>query len=75
MIVLIVFNHLTTTNYLSGWRKYAKYGRLGRKKAKILSFDYFFDFECLNMLGTVDYDSINGSTKMAENGSIGHRKW
>ena len=26
------------------------------------------------MLDTADYDSINGSTKMAENGSIGHRK-
>ena len=32
------------------------------KKAKILIFEYFLDFECLNMLGTADYDSINGST-------------
>jgi hypothetical protein len=45
MIVLIVFNHLTTTNYLSGWRNYGKCGRLCRKKVKILIFDYFLDFD------------------------------
>ena len=63
MIVLIVFKHLTATNYLSGGRKYSKCGRLGRKKTKILIFDYFLDFECLKMLGTADYDSNNGSTR------------
>ena len=34
-----------------------------QKKAKILIFDYFLDFECLKMLGTADYDRINGSTR------------
>ena len=32
-----------------------------QKKVKILIFDRFLDFECLNMLGTADYDSANGS--------------
>ena len=41
MIVLMVFNHLITTNYLSGWRKYAKCGLLCVKKFKISIFDQF----------------------------------
>ena len=61
MIVLIVLKHLAATNYLSGGRKYSKCGRLGRKKTKILIFDHFLDFECLNVLDTADYDSANGS--------------
>ena len=64
MIVLIVLNHLTTTNYLCGWRKYAKCGQLCRKKVKILIFDCFFDCECLNQLEIADYDSINCSTPL-----------
>ena len=31
------------------------------KKVKILILDYFFEFECLNMLDITDYDSTNGS--------------
>ena len=31
------------------------------KKLKILILDYFFEFECLNMLDDADYDSTNGS--------------
>ena len=61
MIVLMVFNHLITTTYLSGWRKYAKLGQFYRKKGKILILDDFFEFECLNMLDNADYDSTNGS--------------
>ena len=55
MIVLIVFNHLTTTNYLSGWRNYGKCGQLCVKKFKISIFDQFFDFECQNMMDITDY--------------------
>ena len=29
------------------------------KKVKILIFDFFLEFECLNMLDTADYDSTN----------------
>ena len=57
MIVLIVLNHLTATNYLSGWLKYAKCGQLCVKKFKISIFDLGFDFECLNMMDIADYDS------------------
>ena len=32
------------------------------KKLKILILDYFFEFECLNMLDNADYDSTNGSS-------------
>ena len=32
------------------------------KKVKILIFDYFLDFECLNLLDTAYHDSANGST-------------
>ena len=35
-----------------------------QKKLKILIFDYFFEFECLNMLDTADFDSTNGSTPL-----------
>ena len=31
------------------------------KKSKILIFDNFLDFECLNMLDTADNDSANSS--------------
>ena len=31
-----------------------------QKKAKILILDYFFEFECLDMLDNADYDSTNG---------------
>ena len=61
MIVLIVSNHLTTTNNLCGWRKYAKYGLLCVKKFKISIFNQFFVFECLNMMNIVDYDRLSGS--------------
>ena len=64
MIVLIVSIHLTTTNYLCGWPKYAKCGQLCRKKVKILIFDCFFDCECLNQLEIADYDSTNCSTPL-----------
>ena len=30
------------------------------KNVKISILDYFFKFECLNMLDNADYDSING---------------
>ena len=32
-----------------------------KKNMKILILDYFFEFECLNMLDDADYDSTNGS--------------
>ena len=32
------------------------------KKVKTLIFDYFLDFECLNLLDTAYRDSANGST-------------
>ena len=57
MIVLIVLNHLTTTNYLAGWHNYAKCV----KKFKISVFDQFFDFCGLNMLDIVDFDSTKCS--------------
>ena len=31
------------------------------KNVKILILDYFFEFECLNMLDNADNDSTNGS--------------
>ena len=61
MIVLIAINHLTSINYLAGWHNIGKCGQLCVKKIKISIFDLFFDFECLNMLGTADYDSTNSS--------------
>ena len=60
MIVLIVLNHLTTTNYLSGSHKYAKCGQLYVKILKISIFDQFFDFDCLNLMDLLDYDTANG---------------
>ena len=59
IIVLIVLNHLTTTNYLSGWHKYAKCGQLCIKKFKITIFYQFFDFHCLNTHDIAAYDSTN----------------
>ena len=56
MIVLIVFNHLTTTNYLSGWRNNGKCGRLCRKKCENLDFRLFF-----RALDIIDYGSTTGS--------------
>ena len=31
------------------------------KKVKMLILDYFFEFDCLNMLDIADFDSTNGS--------------
>ena len=59
LVVLIVLDHLTTTNYLSGWHKYGKCGQLCVKKYKISIFDQFFDLECLNILDIADYDCTN----------------
>ena len=61
MIVLIVLDHLTTTNYLSGWDKYGKCGQLCVKIFKISIFYQFSDFDGCNMLVIADYDSTNGS--------------
>ena len=61
MIVLIVLDHLTTTNYLSGWHKYGKCGQLCVKIFKISIFYQFSDFDGCNMLVIADYDSTNGS--------------
>ena len=44
MIVLMVPHHLTTTNYLSRWYRYAKWVQLCIKKFKISIFDQFFWF-------------------------------
>ena len=44
MIVLMVPHHLTTTNYLSRWYRYAKWVHLCIKKFKISIFDQFFWF-------------------------------
>ena len=32
-----------------------------KKKVKMLILDYFFEFDCLNMLDIADFDSTNGS--------------
>ena len=34
------------------------------KKVKILILDYFFEFECFNMLDIADYDSTNCSAPL-----------
>ena len=34
---------------------------LAEKNMKIFIFDYFFKFECLDMLDIADYDGTNGS--------------
>ena len=31
------------------------------KNVKILILDYFFEFECMNLLDNADHDSSNGS--------------
>ena len=59
LVLPIVLYHLTTTNYLTGWHKYAKCGQLCVKKFKIPIFYNFFDFECLKMMDIVDYYSTN----------------
>ena len=61
MIVLIAINHLTSINYLAGWHNIGKCGQLCVKKVKISIFDQFFDFECLNMLEIVGFDSSDCS--------------
>ena len=61
MIVLIVLNHLTTTNYLAGWHNYAKWDWICEKKFKISIFDQFFDVCGLNMLDIADSSSPTGS--------------
>ena len=60
LTVLMVLHHLTITNDLSGWHKYAKCGQLCVKKLKFSIFDQFLNFECLNM-NIADYDRANGS--------------
>ena len=60
-VVLMVLDHLTTRNHLTWGQNGAKWGQLCRKNVKILILDYFFKFECLNMLDNADYDSTNGS--------------
>ena len=55
LVVLIVLDHLTTTNFLSGWHGYAKCGQLCVKKFKISIFDQFFDFECLKLMDIADW--------------------
>ena len=61
LVVLIVLDHLKTRNYLTWGQNGAKWGQLCRKNVKILILDYFFEFECWNMLDNADYDSSNGS--------------
>ena len=60
-VVLMVLDHLTTRNYLTRGHNSAKLGQFYRKKGKILISDYFFEFECSNMLDNADYDSTNCS--------------
>ena len=60
MIVLMVPHHLTTTNYLSRWYKYARWVQLCVKKFKISIFDQFFDFHGLKRLAIAEYDCPNG---------------
>ena len=60
-VVLMVLDHLTTRNHMTWGQNGAKWGQLCRKNVKILILDYFFKFECLNMLDNADYDSTNGS--------------
>ena len=60
-VVLMVLDHLTTRNHLTWGQNGAKWGQLCRKNVKILILDYFFEFECLNMLDIVGSDSSDCS--------------
>ena len=60
MIVLMVLDHLTSSNYLTCGQSYAKCRQLCRKKqTQKLVFCLFFDFETLNILDFADYDTNN----------------
>ena len=60
MIVLMVLDHLTSSNYLTCGQNYAKCRQLCRKKqTQKLVFCLFFDFETLNILDFADYDTNN----------------
>ena len=47
LVVIIVLDHLTTTNYLSGSHNHAKCGKFCVKKIKNSIFDQFWDFDGL----------------------------
>ena len=49
MIVLIVWDFHTITNYLYLQHDYEKLGKLSVEILKILVFDHLFDCDCLNM--------------------------
>ena len=62
MIVLIVLDHLTTSNYLSLGQNYAKWGQFCRKKGENLDFSLLFQVWVLEYMHDItDYDSTDGS--------------